>query len=62
MKKALSKTVASLCEKLETGGQEAIESTLIPYRRVSHEPGAAAGFCYLLDVFRGVPDKADVEV
>jgi hypothetical protein len=61
MEKALSKTVASLCQKLETGGQEAIEGALIPYWRVSHQPGAVAGFCYLLDVFRRVPDKADVE-
>jgi hypothetical protein len=50
-----------LWQKLETGGQEAGESALIPDWRVGYESGTVTGFGYVLNVFRGVPDEADVE-
>ena len=61
MEKALSEAVASLPQKLKAGGQNAIEGRLVPYRRVDHDPCAVAGFCYLVNVFRGVANEADVE-
>ena len=61
MKKALSKAIASLPQKLKASGQNAIEGRLIPHRGVDHKPSAVSGFGYLLNVFRSVTDKADVE-
>jgi hypothetical protein len=62
VEKALSEIIASLPQQLKAIGQNALEGCLIANRGVHDNPGAVAGFCYLLNVFRGVAKEADVEL